>query len=115
MKTIKIKGKVVKGKGKGKAFGFPTANIALPELEEKIGSGVYYGRVAIGSKEYKAAIFIPKAKDLLEANIFDFDGDIYGSEIEVILGKKLREAIDFNSEKDLIDQVKKDLGAIKMD
>ena len=103
-----IKGKVIAGKGKGKELGFATANI---KLNRKIDSGVYSGRVKVDRKEYLAAIFIDK--DLLEAYILDFSDNIYGREIEVIVEAKIREVMKLESEKELVEQIKKDVKEVK--
>lgn len=44
----------------------------------------------------------------LEANIFDFDGDIYGETIEIFWLKRIREMVKFNGIDDLVKQLKKD-------
>lgn len=110
MGAIKIKGIVIKGKGKGKDFGFPTANMPI---SREIDSGVYYGKVALGSAQYQSALFIPPDGKIMEVHALGFDGDLYGKEIEVIIEGKLREAMDFNSKEELMAQVKEDVARIK--
>lgn len=105
----KISGKVIKGKSKGKELGFPTVNL---ELHEKIESGVYAGSIKIGDKDYKAGIFVNSEGTLLEAHVIGFSGDLYDKEIEVQIGKKIRDVMKFNSDKELISQIKKDLRSI---
>lgn len=105
----KISGIVTEDNQKGREFGFPTANIALTE---KIDSGVYRGRVIIGDKTYKSAIFVWPDKPVLEAYLFDFSGDLYGQEIEVEIVEKIREVIRFENEQELIEQIKKDVELI---
>lgn len=102
----KISGIVIKGKQKGRQLGFPTVNLAL---ERGLGmeSGVYKGKIEVGSEKYDAAIFVKNK--ILEAHILNFSGDLYGKEINVTIGKKLRDIMVFNNDKDLIDQIKKDI------
>jgi FAD synthase len=107
---MRISGVVIKGNDKGKGLGFPTANL---ELKEDLDSGVYSGKVFIGEREYKAGLFIRKDKKILEAHILDFNGDLYGREIEVEIGEKVREAMEFNSDEELREQIEKDLDIIK--
>jgi riboflavin kinase/FMN adenylyltransferase len=107
----KISGVVIKGKQKGRQIGFPTANISLTEC--KFESGVYVGKTVLDGKEYTAAIFVPDSGDLLEAHILDFEGDLYGEEMEIEIGQKIREVVRFESEKDLISQILKDLFQIR--
>lgn len=106
---IKISGIVIKGLGKGSNLGFPTANL---KVKEKSESGVYAGKVFFNSKEYKAGIFI--RKNILEAHVLDFEGDLYGKKIEVEIGEKIREVMKFKSDKELKRQVADDLKYIKM-
>jgi riboflavin kinase/FMN adenylyltransferase len=110
MKVKNIKGVVIKGKGKGAEFGFPTANIFL---KKRVDSGVYSGRVKFDGAGYRAALFVLPGGEALEAHIFNFSGDLYGKEIAVEIGEKVREAIKFKNEEELISRVKKDIEKIK--
>jgi len=103
---MKVRGIIIRGKGKGRKFGFPTANIAL---KKEIPSGVYEGSIHIKGKKYQAAIFVGKDKKNLEAHLIRFFGDLYGKEIDVEIGKKIRKVMDFKNEEELIEQIKKDL------
>src|SRR4030042_2799202 len=103
---MKISGKVTKGKGRGKKLGFPTANI---ELAEKIESGVYKGFARVGGKKYKAGIFIDKNSNSLEAHLVGFSGDLYGKEVEIEMGEKIRDVIKFESDEELKGQITDDL------
>lgn len=113
---MKITGKVVKGRGKGERLGFPTANI---RLNKNIGSGVYKGKAKarewrtndkrMGTKEWLAGIFVGEDKKMLEAHLIDFSGDLYGQEIEVEIGEKIREVMKFNGNEELKEQIKKDI------
>jgi len=103
----RISGRIIYGNQYGKKLGFPTANLDLhdPEIE----SGVYIGKVYFNDTSHNAAIFIDEEKKLLEAHILDFEGNLYGKEIEVEIGEKIREVVKFASEKKLINQILKDL------
>jgi riboflavin kinase/FMN adenylyltransferase len=105
----KLSGIVISGKRKGREFGFPTANI---ELSRKMDSGVYAGTVIFENKSYKTAIFIDPSGLLLEAFILEFNGDLYGKEIELEIGKKIREVEKFETEEKLVAQIKKDIEII---
>ncbi|MFH0819961.1 MAG: riboflavin kinase [bacterium] len=107
---MKVRGIIIRGKGKGKKLGFPTANIAL---KKEIPSGVYEGSVHIKDKKYQAAIFVGKDKKILEAHLTGFFGDLYGKEITVEVLAKLRDIIHFDNDYDLIKQISKDIEKIK--
>jgi riboflavin kinase/FMN adenylyltransferase len=106
---MKIKGIVEEGKEKGREIGFPTINI---KIGNKVESGVYAGRVILQDKNYQAGIFINHDEDLLEAHIIGFNGDLYGREIEVEIGKKIREVMKFKNEEELRNQIEKDINLI---
>ncbi|WP_340153566.1 bifunctional riboflavin kinase/FAD synthetase [uncultured Marivirga sp.] len=110
-----INGEVVGGDKIGKTIGFPTANIQIPESYKLVpADGAYAVITQIKGKEYKAMLnigFRPtvngKSKKI-EANIFDFDQEIYGENIKVSFIKRLREEIKFDSKEELSNQLKKD-------
>jgi len=106
----KVKGIVIEGKKLGRKLGFPTANV---QLQDKLNGGVYTGFVFFDSQKLKSAIFIWPDKKLLEAHILDFTQNIYGREIEVEIKTKIREVFKFNSQAELIAQIKKDLEIIR--
>jgi riboflavin kinase/FMN adenylyltransferase len=104
-----IKGSVVKGKQQGRGLGFPTVNV---EYENGLASGVYNGKVNFQGKEFHAAIFYGNDKKIIEAHILDYSGDLYGQEIEIKIGEKIREVMKFENTEELIAQIKKDLEII---
>ena len=107
---MKIQGMVVHGQKKGKKLGFPTANIHFSgDLED----GIYAGKVIFGEKEYRAGIFRDKKKNLLEAHILDFMGNLYGQIIEVEVIQKIREVKKFKNDIALREQILLDINAIK--
>jgi riboflavin kinase / FMN adenylyltransferase len=101
-----IKGIVIEGKKLGMKLGFPTANIR-PIDEHKLvpADGVYAVEVIANKLKYKGMLSIgtnPTVnKDAevrsVEINIFDFDEDIYGEEIEVIFRFRLRDEKKFDN------------------
>ena len=82
-------------------------------------NGVYFGKVEIDGKDYSTIInygsrptYNLKNK-LIEAHIIDFDGDLYGKYITVEFVSFMREILKFDSEKQLKEQLEKDLLKIK--
>ncbi len=118
---MKIRGVVKKHLGRGRKLGFPTANLEAPEGVE---GGIYVALVhstslptsprAWGEELKPALAFIGAAETFgeiqkrLEVYIFDFNRDLYGQEISVRLLQKLRDNIKFNSQDELIAQMKQD-------
>ena len=108
-----IMGKVFHGDKRGRTIGFPTANIRLNRRVSPV-SGVYvvkvktklsshFGVANIGSRPTVAGI-----RQQLEVHIFDFNSNLYGETIEVILLKKLRSEQKFASIDELMQQITKD-------
>ncbi len=98
-----IRGEVIHGDKRGRAIGYPTANIELgPYLRPRFGIYAVTGRLADGTVLTGAAnigvrpMFDPP-KELLEPYFFDFAGDLYGQEIEVALHHFLRPEATFDS------------------
>jgi riboflavin kinase/FMN adenylyltransferase len=98
-----IEGTVVHGDKRGRALGWPTANVELGNYLRP-AYGIYAVRVALedGSEHDGVAslgirpTFDPP-RELLEAVLFDFDGDLYGRTIEVALHHYLRPEAKFDS------------------
>ena len=98
-----IEGAVVHGDKRGRALGWPTANVELGNYLRP-AYGIYAVQVTLddGSEHEGVAslgirpTFDPP-QELLEAVLFDFDGDLYGRTIEVALHHYLRPEDRFDS------------------
>ena len=112
-------GNVIKGTGRGKGLGFPTANLERSE-ELYPKTGVYAVEVIWRDRHFNGVAnvgtnptFNPageKKGDLtLEVYILNLDHDLYGEEIQVNFKRRIRDEIRFNSSQELIDQIKKDV------
>jgi riboflavin kinase/FMN adenylyltransferase len=98
-RAFSIGGHVVRGQQLGRKLGYPTANIRLGSRVAPIG-GVFAVRVhgigpearpGVASLGVRPTIATASAKEpVLEAHLFDFDGDLYGKRIEVEFVRKLR-------------------------
>lgn len=108
---FKLKGIVQHGKKRGKNLGFPTANFTI---DPNTPRGIFISQTTYQNKTYQSITFIGTAdtfdeKDFVaETYILNFDQDIYRQEIEVNILKKLRDSKKFDSEQELITQMKKD-------
>ena len=98
-----IEGVVQRGDRRGRELGYPTANLTMADYQRP-KYGIYAVRVTLedGSEHSGVAslgirpTFDPP-QELLEAHLFDFDGDLYGRKIEVALHAYLREERKFDS------------------
>lgn len=111
-----LEGVVIKGEGRGKKIGFPTANIQVsPDLIVP-HRGVYVTRTKYNGMTYNSITNIghnPTFKDThhlhIETNLFDFDTDIYGENLDIEFLHKVREEKKFPTVNDLIAQIKADV------
>lgn len=115
-----LDGRVVKGAGRGKQIGFPTANldlnpeITVPELGVYITQTLYKGmKFNSITNVGKNPTFTDVNKVNVETNLFDFQDDIYGESIRVNFLKKLRAEKKFESVNKLIEQIKLDVETAK--
>ena len=114
-----ISGRVVEGDRLGQQLGFPTANLDATGLVLP-PNGVYAGFANVKGKTYRVALnigFRPTvtsgARQLrVEAHLLDFHGELYGEELEVEIGGKLREERKFVSTAELREQIASDITAV---
>ncbi len=103
-----IEGRVVKGDGYGRKLGFPTVNLETKERKDLLDAGVYAGNAVLDDKSYRAGILInPTGK--VEAHLIGYDGDAYEKKVTLQIGKFIREYKKFDTEEELIIQIKEDL------
>lgn len=111
-----LSGKVTEGFQIGTSIGFPTANI-IPLFAEKLvpGKGVYAIRAKVKGMVYGGMLnigtrptFHKNAETSIEANLFDFSGDIYNEEIEISFISRLREERKYETIDQLQEQMRKD-------
>jgi len=114
-----IEGEVVRGAQRGRALGFPTANVAL-DASNRLRHGVY--AVTLEAREtlhWGVASFgkrptFDDGPPLLEVFIFDFDGDLYGEAVEVAFYDFLRGEEKFASVEALVAQMHADEAAARV-
>ena len=103
-------GEVVRGRGEGTGFGFPTANVCVPAGLCLPAEGVYAGYVTRGDTAWPAAINVGKPRSFspgeegapfLEATLLGFEGDLYGDVVDVSFVRWLREPRTFSSVEEL--------------
>jgi riboflavin kinase / FMN adenylyltransferase len=99
-----VRGRVVRGEGRGRTLGFPTANLD-PESEVLPAPGVYAGRLRLldaapGSAQRGLPVvtnvgrrptFRQGAELLAEAHVLDWEGDLYGRRVELTFALRLRD------------------------
>ena len=115
-RTYSLVGNVIEGDKLGHKLGFPTANLnvtglVLPPM------GVYASHANIEGKTLRAAVNIGCRPTLkvtspqlhVEAHLLDFDGNLYGKEMEITFVEKLRDEKKFPSVEELKKQIASDV------
>ncbi len=115
-----IRGIVQHGDKNGRLLGFPTANLDMGTyLRPRYG--IYAvrgrlpdGRVLDGAANLGVRPSFDPPRELLEPHFFDFDGDLYGQEIEVAFHHFLRGEEKFDSMDALMTQMARDCDAARV-
>ena len=118
-----VTGTVVMGNQIGRTLGFPTANLDIANEYLMINNpGVYACPTVIDGKVYNAMAntgLRPTIGDradgdfILEVNIFDFDGDLYGKTLKVWFIDRIRDEVKFNGLEALKQQLEQDRSTAK--
>ena len=116
-----ISGRVVEGDRLGRQLGFPTANLDAAGLILP-PNGVYAGLTKVKKKSHRVALNIgfrptmasaaPQLR--VEAHLLDFSGKLYGEELKVEIGGKLREERKFASSAELRQQIARDIAVLRV-
>jgi len=109
-------GKVVRGDEVGRKLGFPTANLDLAGLLLP-PIGVYAVHAIVRGERHRAVLNIGRRPTLempdpqlrVEVHLLNFNGDLYGEEVEVEFVKKLRDEKKFASVEELKTQISHDI------
>ncbi|HHV72391.1 MAG TPA: riboflavin biosynthesis protein RibF, partial [Clostridia bacterium] len=106
-----LEGKVVRGDGRGKKLGFPTANLEVSPDIVIPNNGVYAVKVTYDGKAYAGALNIGTKPTFagkiqtVEVNIIGFSKNIYGEVLKVEFLEKLRSEKTFASPAELSAQI----------
>lgn len=113
-RPVSVYGTVVKGRGRGKKVGFPTANLN-PHHETLPPNGVYAAWGDLGGHPLQGVIHIGQRPTFgdrqksLEVHFLNFHRDIYGRDVELIFVSKLRDTNRFRSSGDLAKAIASDI------
>jgi riboflavin kinase/FMN adenylyltransferase len=114
-----VRGRVEHGDKRGRELGFPTANLQIPTDIQLPADGIYAGwfERADGSVHATAMSLghrptfyeRPQGAPLLECNLIDFAGDLYGEAVRVRFVERLRGEIRFDGIDPLVAQMQADV------
>jgi riboflavin kinase/FMN adenylyltransferase len=124
-RPYELEGPVVRGAGRGRALGFPTANVAA-DAELRPALGIYAARALIldgpaAGAARPAALSVgrnptftgPGAAVSVEAFLLDWDGDLYDRRLRLEVGERLRDEQKFDSVAALVAQIDRDVARVR--
>jgi riboflavin kinase/FMN adenylyltransferase len=124
-RPVEVEGRVARGAARGRALGFPTANV-LPEgeLVPKLGIYAAYARVLDGPEAgtlHRAALSIgrnptfagPDAPVSVEAYLLDYHGDLYDRRLRLEILERLRDEQRFDTIDALVQRIKEDVDQVR--
>jgi riboflavin kinase/FMN adenylyltransferase len=111
-----VDGHVVKGDGRGRQLGVPTANLETRN-ECLPANGVYaaWARIAKQGEPWPAVVNLGRRPTFegkggsLEAHLLGFDGDLYGSLLRLAFVRRLRDERRFAGAAELVEQIRRDI------
>lgn len=114
-----IRGRVARGEQLGRTLGFPTANLRLRRRRTPL-AGIFAVLVhGVAAQPWPAVASLGTRPTVggvepwLETHLFDFEGDLYGREIEVEFVARLRDEAKFDSLEALTAQMQRDAAAAR--
>lgn len=114
-RPFRLEGHVVKGAGRGRALGIPTANLELPDKMMLPKVGVYAGWLEHDGR-HPAVInvgFNPTFEDrptpIVEVHALDFDADLYGKVVGVEFTHHLRDELKFPDADAMMKEIRVDI------
>ena len=112
-RNYSVSGQVISGQRLGRTLGVPTANIAL-ERTNRLAHGIYAVVARVDGRAFPAVASFgtrPTVDDgppLLEVHLLDFDGDLYGREMQVEFIERIRDERKFDSVPSLVAEMGRD-------
>ena len=121
-RPYRITGSVVRGDGRGRTLGVPTANVQPADVRKLVPrEGVYAARVTLPEGTVAQAMtnvgrrptFEAAGARTIEVHLFETDRDLYGLRLSVALVARLRDERRFSGVEALVDQLGRDAQAAR--
>lgn len=115
----RVDGVVVRGDGRGRVLGYPTANVETLPHAAVPADGVYAGHLVHQGQRHPAAISIGTNPTFcgrerrVEAYVLDLDVDLYGQHVGVEFTARLRGTERFESVDDLVAAMGRDVEMVR--
>jgi riboflavin kinase/FMN adenylyltransferase len=116
----RLEGVVVRGDGRGRELGFPTANLLHGRYAAVPADGIYAAWCGHRGDRHMAAISIGTNPTFsgrerrVEAYLLDFDGDLYGERIALDFVAHLREQRAYDAIEPLVAQINEDVAQTRL-
>jgi riboflavin kinase / FMN adenylyltransferase len=110
-----VRGRVVTSDRRGRALGFPTANLDMKPQQALPNNGIYATIACIEGRKFASATSIGTrptfggGKKTVETYLLNYQGDLYGRELHVEFVERLRDEQQFLSADELKKQIEKDV------
>lgn len=112
-----LSGKVIRGDGRGRELGVPTANLDILAERAVPLHGVYVCHALVNNQRYGAVVNVgvrPTFEDepvapRVEAHLLDFNADLYQETLSLEFLDRLREERRFPSKDALVEQIRQDI------
>jgi riboflavin kinase/FMN adenylyltransferase len=118
-RPYRLHGEVIRGSGRGRGLGFPTANLRVDLQACLPAIGIYAAWLGVGRNSFKSAVSIGtnptfgKNPVSVEAHVLDFEGDLYGREVSLEFVKRLRDEVSFSSVDALNEAIEQDVAGTR--
>jgi riboflavin kinase/FMN adenylyltransferase len=113
-------GTVVRGQGRGRTLGLPTANLEVSPEKLVPSHGVYAVRTRFGDRVVSGALnigtvptFQDEGRRSVEVHLLDWEGDLYGSHLRLEFLSRLRDEQRFPDAAALLAAVRADLAEVR--
>ena len=120
-RAYSLRGTVVRGDGRGRQLGFPTANIEVPDADKLLpAEGIYAVRAVLREGTIDGVLHLgPRptfagATASVEAYLMDWSGDLYGRQVRIDFCGRLRGVERFENVAALIRAMEADVEAARV-
>jgi riboflavin kinase/FMN adenylyltransferase len=118
-RPYRLSGEVVRGDGRGRKLGIPTANLAIWFWKALPKAGVYAGQAFVDSESWPAVINIgirptfesKPVQPRVEVHFIDLDRNLYEKQVRVDFFERIRDEQRFPSADALVEQIHQDIDA----
>jgi riboflavin kinase/FMN adenylyltransferase len=116
LRPHEVRGPVVAGDGRGRTIGVPTANVAVAPGIAVPRHGVYAVTGGRSATEFLSGVANVGVRptfggdpETVEVHLFDFDEDLYGTELRVRFVERIRDERVFSGAEELLGQITADI------